>query len=178
MTSASGTLRKLQTCNDISQSNKHMSRSSETCDVIFQVGKEKKPVTAHRHVLISRSSVFYAMFYGPLAEKEDITIPDVSSEDFEAFVRYLYGEKPEVTPDNATTMLYLAKKYAVEGLERLSLDFLEGSLCPDTACDVLEQAHGFDEVGLHATDTTNDGEEWRGSPRLSGTSRSMPMLFP
>ncbi|XP_067652330.1 BTB/POZ domain-containing protein 6-like isoform X2 [Haliotis asinina] len=148
MTSTSGSVRKLETFNDTAQRN--MSRSSETCDVIFQVGKKEKPVTAHRHVLIRRSSVFHAMFNGPLAEKDDIRIPDVSSEDFECFLRYLYGEKPDMTPDNVTAMLYLAKKYAVESLERVSLDFLKDSLCPDTACDVLEQAHSFDEMDLRA----------------------------
>ncbi|XP_071084190.1 BTB/POZ domain-containing protein 6-like isoform X1 [Haliotis cracherodii] len=166
---ASGYLSKWKTCNTLAQCNMHMLTSAESCDVVFRVGKEEKVVTAHRYVLISRSCVFNAMFCGPLAEKDDISIPDVGIEDFEAFLRYLYTDIPDLTPDNATTMLYLAKKYAVGGLERLSLDFLESSLTPDSACDVLEQAHGFDETDLTATTLVmmaENGEEVLESPGL------------
>ena len=52
-------------------------------DVYFKVGTQTNVVRipAHKHILAVGSSVFYAMFYGMLAERtkdgEDIEIPDV-----------------------------------------------------------------------------------------------------
>lgn len=45
-------------------------------------------IPAHKYVLATASSVFFAMFYGPLAErKEEIEIPDVEPSAFIIMLR-------------------------------------------------------------------------------------------
>ena len=51
-------------------------------DVYFIVGPEKRRIPAHKYMLATGSSVFYAMFYGGLTESAEVTIPDVEPEAF------------------------------------------------------------------------------------------------
>ena len=64
--------------------NRHMLENQLECDVSFLVGEEKKKISAHKYVLVSRSSVFYAMLCGPLSgnDEEPIVIPDIDSATF------------------------------------------------------------------------------------------------
>ncbi|XP_067678028.1 BTB/POZ domain-containing protein 6-like [Haliotis asinina] len=144
----SGVVDDWQSCKTLAECNLHMLTSEESCDVSFRVGKEETLVRAHRYVLMSRSCVFRVMLCGPLAEKEDIKMPDVEKEIFSEMLRYLYTDTTTLTAENVTGMLYLAKKYAVGGLERLCLSYLESCLTPENACVILEQAHMFDEERL------------------------------
>ncbi|XP_046576052.1 BTB/POZ domain-containing protein 6-like [Haliotis rubra] len=144
----SGFVDNWQSGKTLAECNLHMLTSEDSCDVSFRVGKEGTPVRAHRYVLTSRSCVFYAMLCGPLAEKEDIKIPDVEEELFSEMLRYLYTDTTTVTAENVTGLLYLAKKYSVGGLERLCVAYLESSLTAENACVILEQAHVFDEEKL------------------------------
>lgn len=66
----------------------HLFTAEIACDVTFVIGqRKKKKISAHKAILISRSPVFYAMLEGPLAEKGQITITDISVETFSAFLR-------------------------------------------------------------------------------------------
>lgn len=59
-------------------------------DIHFLVGKkeEQMRVPAHKYVLAISSSVFYAMFYGSLAENQkEIEIPDVEPKAFIAMLK-------------------------------------------------------------------------------------------
>lgn len=49
------------------------------CDFfLFLHPEQVQTIPAHKYVLATGSSVFYAMFYGGLAEaKEEIVVPDV-----------------------------------------------------------------------------------------------------
>ena len=64
-------------------------------DVHFLVGSAglaEKParIPAHKYVLATSSSVFFAMFYGPLAEeKDEIEIPDVEPNAFVTMLRLI-----------------------------------------------------------------------------------------
>ncbi|XP_067678027.1 BTB/POZ domain-containing protein 6-like [Haliotis asinina] len=147
----SGFVNNWQNGKTLAECNLHMLTSEESCDVSFRVGKEVTLVRAHRYVLMSRSCVFYAMLCGPLAEKEDIEIPDVEKEIFSEMLRYLYTDTTTLTAENVTGLLYLAKKYAVGGLERLCVAYLESSLTAENTCVILEQAHIFDEKKLFDT---------------------------
>ncbi|XP_046564412.1 BTB/POZ domain-containing protein 6-A-like isoform X3 [Haliotis rubra] len=145
----SGFVENWQNGRSVVECNRHMLNSKHTSDVTFRVGKDEDTVRAHRYVLISRSHVFDAMLCGPLAEKDDIKISDVEADVFSEMLMYLYTDCATVTPENVTGLLYLAKKYAVGGLEKLCLTFLEKSLTPENACLILEQAHMFDEKNLY-----------------------------
>ncbi|XP_071118012.1 BTB/POZ domain-containing protein 6-like [Haliotis cracherodii] len=144
----SGFVDNWQSGKSLAECNLHMLTSEDSCDVDFRVGKEEKLVRAHRYILMSRSCVFHAMLCGPLAEKEDIKVPDVEEEIFTEMLRYLYTDTSTLTTENVTGVLYLAKKYAVGGLERLCLTYLHSSLTAENACVILEQAHVFDEEKL------------------------------
>ena len=57
-------------------------------DVVFLVGPGSQRIPAHKYMLAAGSSVFYAMFYGELAEnKKEITIPDVEPQAFRNMLR-------------------------------------------------------------------------------------------
>ncbi|XP_067678763.1 BTB/POZ domain-containing protein 6-like [Haliotis asinina] len=139
-----------QSGKSLAECNLYMLTSEDSCDVSFRVGNNERIVRAHRYVLMSRSSVLHAMLCGPLAEKEEIRIPDVEEEIFNDMLRFLYTDTTTLTAENVTGLLYLAKKYAVGGLERLCVAYLESSLTAENACVILEQAHVFDEETLFA----------------------------
>ncbi|XP_067684548.1 BTB/POZ domain-containing protein 3-like [Haliotis asinina] len=149
MATESGFVDNWQNGKSVVECNRHMLTSKHSSDVTFRVGEDGETVRAHRYVLISRSCVFDAMLCGPLAEKDDIKIPDVEADVFSEMLMFLYTDRATVTAKNVTGLLYLAKKYAVGDLEKLCLTFLETSLTPKNACMILEHAHRFDEKDLY-----------------------------
>ncbi|XP_041373888.1 BTB/POZ domain-containing protein 2-like isoform X4 [Gigantopelta aegis] len=118
------------------------------CDVTFQVGKDRKSIPAHRLILTLRSRVFEAMLTGPLAEQDNIAVPDIDSDIFEQFLIFLYTDDAILDSKNATDLLYLSKKYDVTPLEQKCLAYLESSISSHNACVVMEQAHFYDEHDL------------------------------
>ena len=61
-------------------------------DVHFIVGSgsDKRRIPAHKYMLVTGSSVFYAMFYGELAEtSQEISIPDVEPQAFLNLLRWV-----------------------------------------------------------------------------------------
>ncbi|XP_041373225.1 BTB/POZ domain-containing protein 2-like [Gigantopelta aegis] len=117
-------------------------------DVTFKVGREQNIVQAHRLILSIRSCVFEAMFNGPLAEQDEIVIPDVELDLFEKFLKYLYTDDVTMDFANATGLLYLSKKYDVKTLEQLCLTYLSSSMKSDNACLIMEHAHFYEEKNL------------------------------
>jgi hypothetical protein len=118
-------------------------------DVSFTCGESSRIFHAHKYVLATSSAVFFAMFYGNLAEKESpICIPDAEEESFEEFLRFLYTDACKITAENAIFVMYLAKKYLVSSLAEKCCEILEASIKPDNAFAVLEQALQFDEKEL------------------------------
>ncbi|XP_041347836.1 BTB/POZ domain-containing protein 2-like [Gigantopelta aegis] len=137
-----------QSRKSLSKCLRHSLENRMFSDVTFKVGREQKSVQAHRLIVSIRSGVFEAMFYGPLAEQDEIVIPEVEHDIFEQFLRYLYTD--DVTMDGASVMglLYVSKKYNVKTLEQKCLAYLSSSMTADNACVILEQAHVFDEQEL------------------------------
>lgn len=78
---------------NIRDRNAVMFMSEVMADVHFLVGSQETPdkrmrLPAHKYVLATSSSVFFAMFYGPLAEEnEEIEIPDVEPNAFIVMLR-------------------------------------------------------------------------------------------
>ncbi|XP_048253016.1 BTB/POZ domain-containing protein 6-like isoform X1 [Haliotis rufescens] len=149
MAANSGFVENWQSGRNVAESNLHMLKTEKYCDVHFRVGKQETPIRAHSYVLISRSCVFEAMLRGPLAERDVIRISDVDADTFSEMLTFLYTNDVHLTLENVTGLLYLAKKYAVRGLETLCLTYLEECLTPENACLILEHAHRFDEKDLY-----------------------------
>ena len=133
------------------QRNAHMFDNELMSDVSFTCGESRRIFHAHKYVLATSSAVFYAMFYGDLAQKEStICMTDVGEDSFKEFLRFLYTDKCKITAENATEVLYLAKKYFVSSLADKCCKVLEASITPDDVFVVLEQAVLFNEKDLEA----------------------------
>ena len=130
--------------------NSHMFNNPLMSDIKFTCGESKrKYFYAHKYVLATSSVVFYAMFYGELAEKgSTIHLPDTDEESLEVFLRFLYTEDCKMTAEVAIKVMYLAKKYIVPSLTEKCVKVFQESLEPDNAVTVLEQAMHFDEKKL------------------------------
>ena len=133
------------------QRNAYMFGNELMSDVSFVCGESSRIFHAHKYVLATSSAVFFAMFYGNLAEKESpIHLPDADEESFEEFLRFLYTDDCELTAENAIEVMYLAKKYLVSSLAEKWCEILEANIKPDNVFVVLEQAVQFDEKELEA----------------------------
>ena len=133
------------------QRNAHMFNNELMSDVSFTCGESSRIFHAHKYVLATSSAVFFAMFYGNLAQKEStIPIADADEESFEEFLRYLYTDDCKITAENAIGVMYLAKKYLIPSLPEKCCEVLEESVKPDNVFMVLEQAIQFDEKKLEA----------------------------
>ena len=133
------------------QRNAHMFNNELMSDVSFTCGESSRIFHAHKYVLATSSAVFFAMFYGNLAQKEStIPIPDADEESFEEFLSYLYTDHCEITAENAIEVMYLAKKYLIPTLAEKCCKILEEIIKPDNVLMVLEQAILFDEKKLEA----------------------------
>lgn len=61
---------------------------SKRVTIVSSVSGHTQAIPAHKYVLATGSSVFYAMFYGGLAENtKDIEVPDVEPAAFLALLR-------------------------------------------------------------------------------------------
>ncbi|KAF4527360.1 hypothetical protein B566_EDAN001139 [Ephemera danica] len=95
------------------------------------------------------SSVFYAMFFGGLAEeKSEIEVPDVEPSAFLTMLKYLYCDEIQLEADTVLATLYVAKKYIVPHLARACVTYLETSLTAKNACLLLSQSRLFEEPEL------------------------------
>lgn len=59
--------------------------------------------------------------------------------------RYLYTDVADVNGENALSLLYASKKYAINQLVRKCLTFITDGQTTDNVCSILEQAHFFNE---------------------------------
>lgn len=62
----------------------------KTADIHFLCGSELERIPAHKSVLCKNSDVFKSMFYGPMAEKGDVKLPEISAEIFKEFLKLSY----------------------------------------------------------------------------------------
>uniref|UniRef100_A0A2M4CZL0 Putative topoisomerase top1-interacting protein btbd1 n=1 Tax=Anopheles darlingi TaxID=43151 RepID=A0A2M4CZL0_ANODA len=135
----------------VRERNAAMFNNDLMADIRFIVGSDEQVQTipAHKYVLATGSSVFYAMFYGGLAEhKQDIKVPDVEPGAFLTMLKYLYCDEIQLEADNVLATLYVAKKYIVPHLARACVNYLETSLTAKNACLLLSQSRLFEEPEL------------------------------
>ena len=131
------------------QRNAYMFNNEMMSDVSFTCGESSRIFHAHKYVLATSSAVFYAMFYGNLAQQEStIRTDDAEEKSFEEFLRYLYTDDCKITAENAIGVMYLAKKYLIWPLAAKCRKVLEASIKPDNVFAVLEQAVQCDEKEL------------------------------
>ncbi|XP_078373768.1 BTB/POZ domain-containing protein 6-like [Oculina patagonica] len=115
-----------------------------------QGGSESmKKIPAHKFLLAISSPVFFAMFYGELAETRDsIDISDCEYKSLLELFRFLYSDKVNLNPDNVMQVLYLAKKYMLPSLAEKCTEYRGKQLDASNVFHVLPDAQKYEEKDL------------------------------
>ena len=114
--------------------SRHMFNNPFMSDVGLCCEGSSKEFHAHKYILATSSSVFHAMFYGELTEKNSVVyLSDTNNDSLEEFLRFLYTDESNLTADNAVFVLYLAKKYIVPSLAEKCVEFLETHLAAENS---------------------------------------------
>ncbi|XP_046843955.1 BTB/POZ domain-containing protein 6-like [Xenia sp. Carnegie-2017] len=148
-------------CNTLLERNGQMLRNSLLSDISFVIVEENdgqdanagrtrsEEIPAHKYVLAISSPVFFAMFYGEIAEKTNvIDIPDADKDSFVQFLSYLYTDKCELNMESVSTVFYLAKKYLVPSLINHCINYLIKNLTAQNVFSILCLAMQFEETQL------------------------------
>ena len=111
--------------------------------------ESRKMIPAHKFVLAIGSPVFYAMFFGEMAEtKNSIELPDCEYESLLELFRYLYTDEVNLTGSNVMHVLYLAKKYMLPSLADKCSAYLHENLEASNVFSILPHAMKFDDQDL------------------------------
>ena len=109
----------------------------------------KKMIPAHKFVLAISSPVFYAMFYGQMAETTDsIELPDCDYESLLELFRFLYTEGVTLRGSNVMQVLYLANKYMVPSLAEKCTAYLRENLKASNVFCILSHSQKFEDKDL------------------------------
>ena len=121
-------------------------------DVKFAVCREggsgSKTIPAHKFVLAISSPVFFAMFYGEMAERDCVEIPDCDYESLLEVLRFIYSDEVNLNPGNVMQVLYLAKKYMLPILAEKCSVYLKENLDASSVFLVLPQAQKYEQKDL------------------------------
>ena len=108
--------------------------------------ESKKVIPAHKFVLAISSPVFFAMFYGQMAEtKDSIELPDCEYESLLELFRFLYSDKVNLSGSIVIQVLYLANKYMVPALAEKCTEYLRDNLTASNVFSILPHAQKFDQ---------------------------------
>lgn len=135
----------------LSENLKSLSVDKENCDVTLQV--QDKEYSAHKAILIARSSVFAAMFQHETSEKRSgiINIPDCDPEpeSFKKFLEFLYcGKLDELSPCNAYHLYETSDKCDIQELKTFCSEFLIENLTVENLCEIVILADKYDDAKL------------------------------
>ena len=142
-------------CLTISERTRFIFNNELLSDVKFIVpvsiseSESQKMIPAHKFVLAIGSPVFYAMFFGEMAEtKNSIELPDCEYESLLELFRYLYTDEVNLTGSNVMHVLYLAKKYMLPSLTEKCSVYLQENLEASNVFSILPHAKKFDDQDL------------------------------
>ena len=142
-------------CLTISERTRFIFNNELLSDVKFIVpasnseSESRKMIPAHKFVLAIGSPVFYAMFFGEMAEtKNSIELPDCEYESLLELFRYLYTDEVNLTRSNVMHVLYLAKKYILPSLADKCSAYLHENLGASNVFSILPHAKKFDDQDL------------------------------
>ena len=111
--------------------------------------ESKNVIPAHKFVLAISSPVFYAMFYGQMAEtKDSIELPDCEYKSLLEMFRYLYSDVVNLSGSNVMQVLYLANKYMVPSLAVKCTKYLRRNLKASNVFCILPHAQKFEDKDL------------------------------
>ena len=121
-------------------------------DVKFVVRDSRggsRTISAHKFMLAISSPVFFAMFYGKVAEmKDSVEISDCEYESLLELFRFIYSDEANLNADNVMQLLYLSKKYMLPTLAEKCSAFLKENLNALNVFHVLPDAQKYEEKDL------------------------------
>ena len=121
-------------------------------DVKFMVCDSRggsKTISAHKFVLAISSPVFFAMFFGKVAEiKDPVEISDCEYESLLELFRFIYSDKAKLDADNVMQLLYLSKKYMLPTLAEKCSAFLKKNSNALNVFQILPDAQKYEEKDL------------------------------
>eukprot|EP00112_Aurelia_sp_Birch-Aquarium-sp1_P025689 Seg8680.3 transcript_id=Seg8680.3/GoldUCD/mRNA.D3Y31 product="BTB/POZ domain-containing protein 2" protein_id=Seg8680.3/GoldUCD/D3Y31 len=122
----------------------HLLQNDFMSDFTFVSEDVKFPV--HKFILASTSSVFYAMFYGPMAEqKQELDLSSFgNAECITQFLKLIYTDEVSLNWKTVFQLLNLAKCYLISSLQKRCTEFIEKSVTKDNALIALQQSLLFD----------------------------------
>ena len=122
----------------------HLWQNDFMSDFMFVSEGVKFPV--HKFVLASTSSVFYLMFYGPMAEQKHEL--DVSSfgnaKCISQLLKFVYTDEVSLNWRNVFKLLNLAKCYMISSLQKKCTEFIEESVTKDNVLVALQLSLVFE----------------------------------
>ena len=111
--------------------------------------ESKKVIPAHKFVLAISSPVFFAMFYGQMAETTDsVELPDCDYESLLELFRFMYSDEVNLSGSNVMQVLYLANKYMVPSLAEKCTEYLRDNLKASNVFCILSHARKFEDKDL------------------------------
>ena len=144
-------------CLTISERTRFIFNNELLSDVKFIVpssnceSESQKMIPAHKFVLAIGSPVFYAMFFGEMAEtKNSIELPDCEYESLLELFRYLYTDEVNLTGSNVMHVLYLSKKYMLPSLADKCGAYLQENLEASNVFSILPHAQKFEDQDLES----------------------------
>ena len=139
--------------NTVLERNKYMLNNPLMSDIKFAFPDSARTIPAHKYVLAVSSPVFFAMFYGDLAETRDtINIIDCQQDIFLHFLRFIYCDEANFQDvDTAIEVWYLADKYDIPSVARECVEFLDGNMDPLKAFDIIDHARLLNDEVLEKT---------------------------
>lgn len=114
----------------------------QTGDIVFIVDSER--IHAHRCILAALSPKYKTQFYGSQPDGGEIIVSDISAEAFKVFIRFFYGKSTNLSLENITEILNLAKQCLVDRFVEKCSTFLKESINVNNLCWVYRLAILYD----------------------------------
>lgn len=114
----------------------------QTGDIVFIVDSER--IHAHRCILAALSLKYKTQFYGSQPDGGEIVVNDISADAFKIFIRFFYGKTTNLSLENITEILNLAKLCLVDRFVDKCSTFLKESINGSNLCWVYRLAILYD----------------------------------
>lgn len=126
-----------------------MRQDGQLCDVTLKIGLEK--FRAHKVVLASVSSYFFAMFNGDMREhdQDQIELHDLDPAAAELLIEYSYTGQITITPDNVQVLLPASSILQMQDVREACCRFLLRQLHPTNCLGIRSFADTHSCKELH-----------------------------
>ncbi|KAG4079528.1 hypothetical protein HA402_005225 [Bradysia odoriphaga] len=128
--------------------NRKLYLNEKTADVHFLFERDGtsdiERIPANKIILSTGSKVFETMFYGSMAEGDDVKISDVSPSAFREFLQFFYLDEVSLSVDNIADVINLVRKYGIERCMVQCTDFFKDAMTSEDACSAYQLAIQFD----------------------------------